>query len=107
MTGYKTIYDISVTLGEESIPFPGDPPFSREMLLTIKDSGICDVSKLVMSAHSGTHIDTPAHFIMEGNTLEAERAGKGFIQTGVVGGDVGHSRAVRHQLVVGRIAVIS
>ena len=71
MTGYKTIYDISVTLGEESIPFPGDPPFSREMLLTIKDSGICDVSKLVMSAHSGTHIDTPAHFIMEGNTLEA------------------------------------
>lgn len=71
MTGHHSVYDISVDLTGESFPFPGDPPFSREMLLTIEDSGICNVSRLEMSAHSGTHIDTPAHFITGGNTLEA------------------------------------
>jgi arylformamidase len=71
MTEHRTFYDISVDLMEESIPFPGDPPFSREMLLTIEESGICNVSKLEMSAHSGTHIDMPAHFIAGGNTLDA------------------------------------
>lgn len=67
---YKTIYDISVSLGEESINYPGDTPFSRELLWTIKDSGICDLSKIVMSAHSGTHIDVPAHFISDSKTLD-------------------------------------
>lgn len=71
MTGHRTFYDISVDLMEESIPFPGDPPFSMEMLLTLEESGICNVSKLEMSAHSGTHIDVPAHFIAGGDTLDA------------------------------------
>lgn len=60
---YEKIYDISVLLGAESIDYPGDTPYSRDLIWTIKDSGICDLSKLVMSAHSGTHIDVPSHFI--------------------------------------------
>jgi len=71
MTGHCIFYDISVELMEESIPFPGDPPFERKMLMTIEESGICNVSKLEMSAHSGTHIDMPAHFISGGDTLDA------------------------------------
>jgi len=70
MTGHRTFYDISVDLLEESIPFPGDPPFARKMLETIEEGG-CNVSKLEMSAHSGTHIDMPAHFITGGGTLDA------------------------------------
>jgi arylformamidase len=71
MTGPRTFYDISVDLATEAIPFPGDPPFSREMLLTLEESDICNVSKLTMSAHAGTHIDMPAHFIAGGKTLDA------------------------------------
>ena len=71
MIQYRTIYDISVLLGEESIDYPGDTPFSRELIKTIKDSGICDLSKLIMSAHSGTHIDTPAHFFSDAGTLDS------------------------------------
>jgi arylformamidase len=71
MTQHSRAYDISVTLGEEDIPFPGDPPFSREILSSIEKSGVCNVSKLGMCAHSGTHIDMPAHFIAGGNTLDA------------------------------------
>ncbi len=70
MTEDNAIYDISVILGKESFPFPGDPPFLKEMHLTIEGSGICNVSRLEMSAHSGTHIDTPAHFIAGGKTLD-------------------------------------
>ncbi len=71
MTAHRTFYDISVDLLEEAIPFPGDPPFERKMLETIEENGICNVSKLEMCAHSGTHIDMPAHFITGGDTLDA------------------------------------
>jgi arylformamidase len=64
------VYDISVVLGEESIDYPGDTPYSRELIGTIKDTGICDLSKLTMSAHSGTHVDSPAHFIPGGKTVD-------------------------------------
>jgi arylformamidase len=71
MTGHRILYDISVDLSTEAFAFPGDPPFKREMVLTLEESGACNVSKLEMSAHSGTHIDMPAHFIAGGNTLDA------------------------------------
>lgn len=71
MTHRRTVYDISVTLGREDIPFPGDPSFSRQTLVSIEEGGPCTVSKLEMSTHSGTHIDMPAHFIAGGSTLDA------------------------------------
>jgi arylformamidase len=71
----EKIYDISVRLGDESINYPGDTPYSRELTGTIKGNGIYELSKLVMSAHSGTHIDTPAHFIQGGKTLDQYEAG--------------------------------
>jgi len=67
---YKEIYDISVLLGSESIAFPSDTPYSRDLMLTIEDSGILDVSKLVLSAHSGTHVDTPSHFIPNAKSID-------------------------------------
>jgi arylformamidase len=66
----QRVYDISVVLGEESIDYPGDTSYSRELIWTIKDTGICDLSKLTMSAHSGTHVDSPAHFIPGGKTVD-------------------------------------
>ncbi len=70
MLKFSKIYDISVCLGEESIVYPGDPAFAREVVCSIAESGICEVSKLTMSAHSGTHIDTPAHFEAAGKRLD-------------------------------------
>ena len=70
MKTIKTIYDISVQLGTEAIDYPGDTPYCREWTGTIEENGTFDLSKLVMSAHSGTHIDTPAHFIPNGKNLD-------------------------------------
>lgn len=79
-----TIYDISVTLGEESFPFPGDPPFCKEMLLSMKNGEPCDVSRLSISAHTGAHIDTPSHFIPGANTLDDYQAGNFILPTRVI-----------------------
>ncbi len=67
---YEAVYDISVLLGTESINYPGDTPYSRDLMLTIEDSGISNVSKLVMSAHSGTHLDAPLHFIPNAKSID-------------------------------------
>ena len=67
---FDNIYDISVTLGKESINFPGDISFSREFASTIEDNGICNVSNLTMSAHAGTHLDAPLHFLPNGKKTE-------------------------------------
>lgn len=66
----RRIYDISVELGSQDITFPGDKPYSKTMSLTIEKSGICNVSNLQMSAHTGTHIDMPLHFVKNGKSLD-------------------------------------
>ncbi|MGO9613680.1 MAG: cyclase family protein [Dissulfurispiraceae bacterium] len=70
MVKYRTIYDISVLLGERSIDYPGDTKFSAELMVSLRSSGMFDLTKLVMSAHSGTHIDTPSHFIADSKNID-------------------------------------
>jgi arylformamidase len=70
MLHFETIYDISLILGQEAITYPGDTPFSRKIICEINDGSMFCNSRLVMSAHSGTHLDMPAHFIAEGKTID-------------------------------------
>ncbi len=70
MIPFKSIYDITVLLGEESITYPGDPVFLRELVTTLKDQGDCELSRLSMSSHSGTHMDAPSHFIQGGKSID-------------------------------------
>lgn len=64
------MHDISVRLGTESIDYPGDTPYARSLILSLQAGGVCDLSPLVMSTHSGTHVDAPAHFIPGGKTID-------------------------------------
>ncbi len=70
MSSYSVVYDISVSLGDEAIDWPGNPPYSRELISKIEDGAYCNLSKLVMPTHVGTHIDTPAHYIARGKDLD-------------------------------------
>lgn len=65
----KKIHDISVTLGTESIDYPGDTAYSRNLIMNSVDS-FCNLSRLEMSCHSGTHLDVPFHFYNDGKTLD-------------------------------------
>jgi len=67
---YKAVYDISVLLGVEDINYPGTPPYSRELIYSLKNGDTSNLSRLVMSTHSGTHLDAPSHFIPNGKSID-------------------------------------
>jgi arylformamidase len=55
--------DVSVPLERGVATFPGDPTFNIELAIAMVDGAICNVSRLNMGAHTGTHLDAPSHFI--------------------------------------------
>jgi arylformamidase len=55
--------DVSVPIEDGMIIWPGDPPFISERVKTIAENGVCNVTKLDLGAHTGTHVDAPIHFI--------------------------------------------
>ena len=55
------IVDISQPVDSNSACFPGDTPFSKDVTLTYKDSGIVNLTAYKMSPHVGTHADAPVH----------------------------------------------
>jgi arylformamidase len=69
MPCFKAVYDISLPLGEAAT-YPGDTPYSREMISEIASGGNYDLSTLILSSHAGTHLDAPAHYIAGGKTLD-------------------------------------
>ena len=67
---YEAVYDISVLLGVEDIDYPGTPPYSRELICSLENGDTSNLSRLVMSTHSGTHLDAPSHFIPNGKNID-------------------------------------
>lgn len=63
------IYDISQEVFSSKV-FPGDPVPKKEMVSQIENGDVCNLSKLSMCAHNGTHIDAPYHFIDSGKTVD-------------------------------------
>jgi len=67
---FKTLYDISTKLGTESIDHPGAAPYSRRLAWALENGNPCNLSELLMTTHTGTHIDAPAHFVPGGRTID-------------------------------------
>ena len=63
------LIDISVPLTEALPVWPGDPPMQIDRLLDVCCGDDATVSRWDIGAHTGTHVDTPAHFIQGGKTL--------------------------------------
>ncbi len=63
--------DISVPISDGMIRWPGDPAphVSRSQDLGRGDD--YSVTHLDISAHTGTHVDAPAHFFRRGETVDA------------------------------------
>jgi arylformamidase len=55
--------DISVPLAPSTPIFEGDPTFHLEPAFTISGGAVCNVSRIDMGVHTGTHLDAPLHFI--------------------------------------------
>jgi arylformamidase len=56
-------YDISLTISPNLPIWPGDTPISIERTEKIEQGSDANVTRLEMSAHVGTHVDAPYHFL--------------------------------------------
>jgi len=63
------IIDISIGIKENMITYPGDAKFKTKPVCTIAHSG-CNMTKLVLGTHTGTHIDAPFHFLSHGASID-------------------------------------
>jgi arylformamidase len=57
------IYDVSVPLSSRTPTYPGDPGIEIKQWLALANGDPANVSLIHFGAHSGTHVDAPAHFI--------------------------------------------
>lgn len=52
------------------VHWPGDPAVDVHRVRSIADGSSCNVSKMDMGAHTGTHMDAPLHFVRDGDAME-------------------------------------
>lgn len=57
------IYDLSVPLSAELPTYPGDPGIRIQDWSKLANGDGANVSALSFGAHTGTHVDAPAHFL--------------------------------------------
>ena len=64
------IYDITVPLSPALPVYPGDPEVTITPVAQLQWGDVANVSRLVLSSHTGTHLDAPRHFFAEGMTID-------------------------------------
>jgi arylformamidase len=64
-------YDISLPISPDLPIWPGDKPFKRYRMSEIEKGDNSNTSFIEMSAHMGTHVDAPDHFLGNHKTIES------------------------------------
>ncbi|MBD3278507.1 MAG: hypothetical protein GF388_09420 [Candidatus Aegiribacteria sp.] len=62
----EELIDVTLPLSSDTYCWPGDTPFSRE----IRFQNGFRTSRLIMSSHTGTHLDAPAHLRNLSSTID-------------------------------------
>lgn len=65
------IYDVTVPLSNELPTYPGDPGIQIGDWRSLAKGDSANVSVVNFGAHTGTHVDAPAHFIDGGAKIES------------------------------------
>lgn len=64
------LVDLSHPLRDGMPSFPGDPVLSVTFHCTTSSPSKCNVSKIAMGTHQGTHLDAMFHFLDDGKTID-------------------------------------
>jgi len=64
------IYDISQEVFSCRI-YPGDPTPEKNILSSMENGDLYNLTSFSMCAHNGTHIDAPRHFLKDGKAVNA------------------------------------
>jgi arylformamidase len=65
------IYDVSVPISARMPMYPGDPGVDIRQWLSLEKGDPANVTAIYFGAHTGTHVDAPAHFIQGGGKLDS------------------------------------
>jgi arylformamidase len=65
-----TIYDITLGISQTLPVWPGGPVIVLEQVESMDRGAHANVTRLGMSAHTGTHVDAPHHFLNDHRTVE-------------------------------------
>lgn len=65
------IYDITLPISPTSPVWPGDPPVDILQAVQPGPENPFTVSRVCMSAHTGTHVDAPRHIFTTGKPVDA------------------------------------
>ena len=60
------LYDLSVAVRARMPVYPGDPAIDIDTPIALAKGDAANVSRLRLGAHTGTHVDAPAHFLADG-----------------------------------------
>lgn len=63
------IYDISQEVFSCQV-YPDDPKPERQILKSMAEGEVYNLTSFSMCAHNGTHIDAPFHFMKDGKTVD-------------------------------------
>ena len=98
-----SIYDITVPIGNDLPSWPGDPAVEISDWRSLSNGDSANVSMLNVGAHTGTHVDAPAHFI-EGAAKVETLALDALIGEAQVVEVPSHKRAIDEEFVVAHCA---
>jgi arylformamidase len=65
-----TIHDITLGISPDLPVWPGGPAIILEQVESMDRGAHANVTRLEMSAHTGTHVDAPHHFLNDHRTVE-------------------------------------
>jgi len=69
--GERRFFDVSIPIENSMVVWPGDGPVKVERIRSMEKGERLNLSRLEMNAHTGTHLDAPAHFLRDGVGIDA------------------------------------
>ncbi|MCB2186435.1 MAG: cyclase family protein [Deltaproteobacteria bacterium] len=63
-------FDLTLPLGSGLPVWPGDPPFALTPEASLEGGDGLNLSSLCLSAHAGTHVDAPRHYLADGPAVD-------------------------------------
>lgn len=64
------LYDITVPISPMLPVYPGDPPVEVTPVMQLAQGDSANVSRVLLSSHTGTHLDAPRHFFAHGAAID-------------------------------------
>lgn len=65
------LHDISLPISNNLPVWPGDASISLMPIMSLSKGDNCNLTKIEMGTHTGTHVDAPYHFLKDGATVDA------------------------------------